>query len=142
MNVSGGSYTVTVTDSQGCTDVATVNVGSSSSPNLNLTPTATTCGDSNGSIMTVVTSGAGGQTFAWSNGATTQNLFNVAAGSYTVTVTDNQGCTDVASATVGASSSPTVNLTPTATTCGDSNGSIATVAVSYTHLTLPTKRIV
>lgn len=54
-----------------------------------------------GTVNLVVTGGRAPFTYAWSNGATTQNLTNVPVGTYTVTVTDANGCTTTASATVG-----------------------------------------
>lgn len=49
-------------------------------------------GNLTGSIKLAITGGAGTKTFRWSNGATTQDLTNVAAGRYTVTATDGNGC--------------------------------------------------
>ncbi|MDZ7878686.1 MAG: gliding motility-associated C-terminal domain-containing protein [Saprospiraceae bacterium] len=52
-------------------------------------------GDKTGSIKLAIVSGAGTKTFRWSNGATSQDLTNVAAGRYSVTATDGNGCTVV-----------------------------------------------
>lgn len=49
-------------------------------------------GDLTGSIKLAVTGGNGTKTYRWSNGATTQDLTNVAAGRYAVTATDVNGC--------------------------------------------------
>lgn len=50
-------------------------------------------GELTGSISISVQGGAGGYAFAWSNGATTQNLNGIGAGSYSVEITDANGCT-------------------------------------------------
>ncbi len=49
-------------------------------------------GDKTGSISLSVLGGAGTKTFRWSNGATTQDISNVAGGRYSVTATDGNGC--------------------------------------------------
>jgi hypothetical protein len=54
-----------------------------------------------GSVFLAVSGGLAPYTYAWSNGATTQNITNVLPGSYSVTVTGSSGCTTPASATVG-----------------------------------------
>jgi hypothetical protein len=60
------------------------------------TPAAT-----DGAVNLQVEGGRSPYTYLWSNGATTQNLTNVGTGTYSVTVTDANGCTTTASATVG-----------------------------------------
>jgi hypothetical protein len=47
----------------------------------------------NGSISSQANGGTSAFTYTWSNGASTQNITNVAAGNYTVTVRDANGCT-------------------------------------------------
>ncbi|OWY23760.1 hypothetical protein B6N25_03675, partial [Sphingobacteriales bacterium TSM_CSS] len=131
-NVAAGTYTVTVTGG-GCTATATATVATSPTPTATATPTATTCGLANGSIS-LTTANFTSPTYSWSNGATTQNLTNVAAGTYTVTVTGG-GCTATASATVAASPTPTATATPTATSCGLANGSISLTTTNFTSPT-------
>ncbi|MBN9294728.1 MAG: gliding motility-associated C-terminal domain-containing protein [Flavobacteriia bacterium] len=128
--VTAGTYTVTVTDDNGCT--ATNGTGTtitnSSGPSVTVgTVINASCGNSNGSINISVSGGAAPYTFAWSNGSTAQNLSGVTAGTYTVTVTDDNGCT----ATNGTGTpitdapAPTVSIgTVTNASCGNSNGSI------------------
>ncbi len=66
-------------------------------------------------------------TYQWSNNATTQNLTNVPAGSYDVTVTGANGCTDVANIDLTNNNPPitaTANIAPNTTCNGNYNGSI------------------
>ncbi len=128
--LAAGSYTVTVTDSEGCTDSSTTTVGDSSSPNVTATATSTSCGENNGTVTASTTSGTAPYTYVWSNGSTTAMLNNLATSDYTVTVTDAAGCTDVFSTTVTSSNSPQVTAASTATSCGENNGTASVTATS------------
>ena len=62
-------------------------------PNLNLTTTPVACfGQNTGSINVAVAGGTSPLNFIWNNSATSQNLSNLAAGTYTLTVTDANNC--------------------------------------------------
>jgi hypothetical protein len=97
-NVAAGTYTVTVT-SGGCSSTASVTLNTSSGITASATPTQPTCGLSNGSISVTPTGG----TYAWTGGLSSENPTNVAAGTYTVTVTLG-GCSSTASTTLNTSS--------------------------------------
>ena len=112
-NLSAGTYFVTATDmASGCT--ATTNVFISQPTELVATATATNagCGGNDGSASASAAGGTAPYTYAWSNGDSGQNISGLGNGSYTVTVTDANGCTDVASVTVtGGGNGPTVSIT-------------------------------
>lgn len=100
INVLAGDYTVTVTDSNQCTLTVTYTIEQPDSLYIELySPTFS--GDYNvssylgtdGSIETIVTGGTSPYEFLWSDGSTTQDLFNLPAGNYAVLVTDENGCT-------------------------------------------------
>ena len=106
------SITVTVGTSSGTISVGAFNnsCGTSTLRTLNVTvnniqatftTTNVTCfGLNNGSTTVISTGGSSPYTFAWSNSATTQAISNLSAGTYSVTVTDNIGCTKTASVTI------------------------------------------
>lgn len=91
--LTSGIYTVTVTDANGCTKTAVATVSQPMALLAVTTATDDACfGASNGDVSLTVTGGTTPYTYVWSNGTTTQNLVNVAAGTYCVTVTDAHGC--------------------------------------------------
>ncbi len=132
-NIPAGSYNVTITDSKTCTGTASISISQPTA--LTVTPSTTniSCkGGNNGSINLVVNGGTGLKTFLWSNGATSQNISGLAPGSYSVTVTDANGCVNNStSVTITEPVAPVaVSLqSKTNATCfGLSNGSILVTA--------------
>jgi gliding motility-associated-like protein len=102
IGVPAGTYTVTVTDANGCTTTVTATITQPQAP-LTLTNTQTNIlcfGTSTGSINLTPAGGTPAYSYLWSNNATTQNLTSLAAGTYTVVVTDANGCTANASVTI------------------------------------------
>lgn len=126
-SLENNTYYVTVTDDHGCSLNASASV--ISPPELTVSFTSndvTTNGGSNGSINTNVTGGVTPYLFSWSNGATTQNLSNIPAGWYILTITDDHSCTIVDSVYIAEPSDPLlVSLTTTRVTCfGGSDGTL------------------
>lgn len=124
---TAGTYNVqlTVTNTSGSnTKTQNALVTVRANPALTLTATNATCGN-NGTVTANLSSGQPPYTIAWSNGATTQNLNNLSGGTYTLTVTDANGCSAVSNATV-TNQGLTVNASVNnVTLCEDNNdGSI------------------
>ena len=102
-NLNPGSYYVTVTDAMGCTTspVTPVEISFTTPPFVAFTITnASAVGSADGSILLTTLNGQQPFTFLWSNGATTQDVSDLPAGSYSATVTDANGCTGTAQGTV------------------------------------------
>ncbi len=135
-----GTYTVTVTDANGCSASATVTICSTSSLALTTSQTNVTCnGGSNGSSTVSATGGNGVYTYLWSNGSTTNSINNISAGTYTVTVTDGNGTNNSATVIITQGATITVNGTKSNITCnGGTNGGVVTTVSggsgSYTYL--------
>ena len=137
-NLSSGAFTVTVTDAAGCSATSIATVDNSSNNSASATSTNTSCGEDNGSALASATGGTAPYTYAWSDGGTSAAITGLAAGTYTVTITDAAGCTASANTTVDDSSSPTANTSSMATTCGEDNGTVTVTATGgvapYTYL--------
>jgi gliding motility-associated-like protein len=131
-NVVAGNYTVTITDSKGCTANA---VGNVTQPAAALTGTTVVTnvlcsGGSTGAVNLTVSGGTPPYTFLWSNGATTEDISGLKAGSYTVTVTDANGCKVNPVSTVTEPSLLTLGETHTNASCPDVRDGSITLTVS------------
>lgn len=104
-NLSAGSYTVTVTDQMGFTSTHTVVVTAPAPLQVTIQPINATCISGNtGSLLASATGGVGTYTYLWNNtpASSIDSANKLAAGNYTVTVTDANGCLANASATVSS----------------------------------------
>ena len=133
-----GNYTVTITDASGCSvDVS----GTVAEPEIldgALVAGNVLCfGESTGWVDLTVSGGTSPYSFLWDNGATSEDLTNVASGDYHFTITDAKGCTYIGSATVGqplSALAETISAKSDITCKGSANGS---VTVSGSGGTLP-----
>ena len=99
--LSAGNYTVTVTDSHNCTSTTSASVTEPSQITVTTTTTDATNGQSNGSAsITGATGGNPPYVVTWSNGLNGNTINNLAAGNYTATVTDHNGCVTTTSVVV------------------------------------------
>lgn len=123
-----GTYTVTVTTSAGCTGTDAIVVSQSTPISASITSNNVSCnGGSDGSVSTSAAGGQSPYTYLWSNSATTANITGLTAGAYTVTITDNAGCTGTGSATITEPTAIVTSLNSTNVSCnGLSDGTIST----------------
>jgi SprB repeat len=121
-NLTAGIYTVTVTDANGCTATAFYQVTQPSQVTASITNTSTAC--SNNATVNA-NGGTPGYTYLWSNGSTATSVSGVPIGTYTVTVTDANGCTASASTNLTVAEAFNPSATVTHVSCfGLNNGSI------------------
>ena len=108
--LSAGTYTVIIGDNTGCADTTTVTVTTGpGSITATTTSTPATCTGNNGSASATPTSGNAPYTYAWSpTGGTAASATGLAAGNYTVTVTDANGCSGTSVVTVSTTVVPPV----------------------------------
>ncbi|CCH52042.1 cell wall surface anchored protein [Fibrisoma limi BUZ 3] len=113
---TAGTYTVTATTAEGCTTVATGILTVNPAPVAAITPTsATVC---EGESVTLTASG--GTSYLWSTSETTATISVTATGVYSVTVSNEQGCSDVASTTITVNPTPVLTVS-SATICAGSS---------------------
>lgn len=97
-NMGPGLYTVTVTDGANKTSLPAKVVITQPTALVATIPDITTknlrCADDNSGVINLIVSGGVlPYTYSWDNGYNGEDLVNVAAGNFTVTITDKKGCT-------------------------------------------------
>ena len=132
--LSAGQYIVDVADANGCMVSDTVDISEPTMIDLTLGATQSTCLTANGSVGVFATGGTGAYTYAWSpGGATTDTVTGLAAGVYSVDVTDANGCMMSANVSVNDAGAPSISSTVTNVTCnGNADGSISVVVTGGT----------
>lgn len=137
-----GTYYYTATDNASCAIElccpVTVTI-SNPLPSISIV-TVPDCGLSNGALTATVTGGTSPYTYLWSTipVQTLANATGLSAGNYTVTITDDTGCTNSASITLSNPSGPSVTCSSTSAACNQNNGSATATATGgvgpYTYL--------
>lgn len=125
-----GTYTVVVTDANACTAVESVTVNSfNCALSANMSSSNITCFGTNNGTATVSLSGAAEPvTYAWSNGATTPTVGNLAAGAYSVEVMDANNCPATLNVSITEPTQLATNATATNETAAGTNDGTATAA--------------
>ena len=117
LNLTGnGTYTVTITDSHGCTSSATKSVVFTSTISVSITGPTNACPGSNPQLC----ADAGFVNYSWSSGQTSACITPATSGTYTVTVSDGTGCSASNTASFNYYSSPSVSISGPASACTNS----------------------
>lgn len=109
-----GTYSVVVTDGGGNTGTDSVVITVNPNPTVDLGPDQQAC---DGTSVTL-DAGNPGAAYSWNNGDTLQTVTTMASGTFSVTVTDSNGCMGADTATVIIFPNPVVNLGPDQFLCG------------------------
>lgn len=141
LNIPGGTYNVTVTDANSCTAVngATINSPALLSLNIALFNNPFCHGTSSGAVLVTANGGIAPYAYAWSNSATSEDIDSVPAGTYTVSVSDANGCQQTISQTLIDPAAISSSAASTNVTCAGANDGTAAVTASggvapYTYL--------
>lgn len=120
------TYNIKATVNQACSGSVTTTTFTLPGPAVSPAITNTACGTSTGSIIVTAAGGTAPYTYSI-NGVTFQpgnSFLNLAAGLYTVTVKDVNGCSNIAQVTILNANGPTATYTKTDATCGSNTGTI------------------
>jgi hypothetical protein len=127
---------VVVTDkATGCHGTANVLITEPDKLTLESTQTNVACAGNTGSITTIGKGGTGAYTYAWSSGPSTASLSSIAAGTYTVTLTDANSCQVIQPFTITAPS--TLAATAAAVDVSCNAGTNGKVSLSVTGGSTP-----
>jgi gliding motility-associated-like protein len=135
-----GQYIITVTDSNGCVLKDTAIIGQPGALASVATVSNVLCfGDSSGAASVVITGGTVPYTYLWTNGQTTSAASGFSIGTYTVAVTDSNGCVLIVPVTITQPTALVSLVTPTPASCSGFNNGTATANViggspPYTYL--------
>lgn len=129
-DVEAGTYDLVVTDANGCEALFSATVSENTPITLTASGTDATCGLTDGTLTASATGGDEPYTWSWTDDtdteiADTPDVADVASGVYTVTLTDANGCEEVATVTVSDSDGPQLDAATSTPLCnGDTNGNI------------------
>ncbi len=128
--IGAGTYTVTVTGANACSTAVSATVGNNlvfpASPTANINNVLCN-GTATGAINITPSGGTATYTFIWSNGATTEDISGLAAGSYGVTVSGTNACSRVASYNVSQPTALSLSVTTNSSCAGLNTGSITAI---------------
>ena len=133
-NIPAGTYDVAVVDGQGCEGFFTIVVEDFPELEVSIDPNDISCyGEADGTITVIANGGAGAYTYLWSNGETTSSIENLGPGMYTVTVTDENGCSEILDADIIEPDSISLDLDILDVLCaGDASGVLSVIATGGT----------
>lgn len=128
--LAAGTYTVIIGDAGACITTKLVAVGTVAGPTVTAIPVAASCNNNNGALLINGASGTAPYTYSINgiNFQSSNQITGLAAGFYTVTIKDANGCTSTSGLSVANLLAPTQTLASTAATCLTSNGTITSTA--------------
>ena len=131
-NLTAGTYDLIVTDDNNCKYEESIIVNEPDLLEATYVPTHVACfGESNGEIDITVTGGTSSYNYAWSNLTIDEDLLNILAGTYTLTVTDDNNCSTSVSATINEPSDIIYSVSTIDLLCeGEDEGQISISSIT------------
>ncbi|MBK7762972.1 MAG: gliding motility-associated C-terminal domain-containing protein [Bacteroidetes bacterium] len=132
--LAAGSYTIQVSDANGCTSTTIASINSPTLLSINsISNTIPTCIPGNDALLNISASG-GSPSYSYSIGSSFQasNVFtNLGSGLYTITVSDSHNCTATSIQSILAANAPVIsNIVASSASCIPGNDAIATITAS------------
>ncbi len=127
-SLSSGIYYVSVTDAKGCKSFAVATVSDAQAPTISVNNSidADCFGQATGAIDITLIGSSAPYTYVWSNGKTTEDINQLVAGPYEVTVSDANGCKANKSITVHQPPDFNISYVSYPSACGGSSGVVQT----------------
>ena len=127
-DLAAGTYQVTVTGQNGCAAVISTEVTAPEVLLANLSSTQNACSPDPDTLTATVSGGAAPYTYTWSDAGLTNDPIQafLPPGTYTLTVTDDVGCTATAQTTIEPGGMINLSLSVDAPACAGEQGSIGT----------------
>ena len=116
--LSAGNYTVEVTDNNGCVQTAVATITQPPSPTVTVSGLDSICYGNSDYLCATVTGGSGAYTYSWAPGGGTSScttVYPTLTTTYTLVVTDANGCAAIGLLTVAVSQPPTIFVSPSRT---------------------------
>ena len=127
--LNGGNYIYAIKDANNCTRIGEFVIFEPNALTISAIAADVSCaGGNNGVIDLTIAGGMAPYIFQWSNGASTEDIFNLRAGTYSVSVTDDYGCRETRSFTLDQPDQPIV-INGVVT---DGNGGLGAVDITIT----------
>jgi gliding motility-associated-like protein len=127
-NLCAGTYFPKVTDGLGCVVFETVTIVEPTQVQAIVTSTNASCGLCDGTATVSGTGGSGSYNYLWSINQTTFSVNSLCAGTYSVKVTDNSGCSTTSNFNISNTNGPTgENIVKTDVTCFGACSGAATI---------------
>lgn len=129
--LSAGTYKVTVTDSKGCTSIASTTITQPPAISGSISSSPATCGSNNGSAVATASGGTGTLMYTWSNGTVGNIASALSAGFYAVSVKDANSCVRIFPLLLTNTGSGVVTaLTKSNVSCNGGNNGVAVASIS------------
>ena len=107
LNLAQGTYSLTITDSNGCTNTALQELSQPDSLKLDFSVVDVECfGEQTGSVEVFIEGGTAPYLINWETGSMDSMLFDLSAGNYSVSITDRLGCTTIDKAFIDEPKNP------------------------------------